>query len=1129
MKKRGKLVLFTFGLLLSLLVVNLMTGVYGKNQARIDAAVSNEIQSTGKAKVIITLKDAKDLGLKYIFASSSSVREQAIGVLGNEKVKHKFNSFNGFSASINEEDLDRLRNDERIESIEYDIPMHAFLQDSTVIVNATNTWATQINGINLTGAGQTICILDTGVNYSHPDLGGCTIKNLSLQGNNESYILENSPHPYDNYTDITWTINYTGFEKIAVHFVNISTERAYDFITIYDGNNKTIATYSGNETTRTKWTDIWTPSVEGDTIYLRLKSDSSINDYGFYIDLVLNGTTNTTYNWSDCNKVIHGWDIYNNDPDPIDDNDDDNGHGTHVTGIAAANGAIKGVAPEAKIVSIKVLDNNGNGYGGDIVRGIEWCTENSEEYNISVISMSLGADCSSRPDLCYSDYCDNSYPTFSTNMYKNAINAAVTKNISVVVATGNNGNKTHISLPSCIQNATAVGWVGKNDIFHANSNRNSITDLVATGTGINSTQWTSGYTTMQGTSMSTPHVSAAFALIRQFYLLQSNIVLTPSEIQDALNDTGERIYDSGSGLYYSRINIYAAASSLNNPPNVTILSPENTTYDTLEILINLTNSSDALNLWWFNGTDNITYTEPGTFNFTYGSHTIYAYSNDTFNALGSTSITFSITNDTNIEFENPTTSGNVSQDYILVNVSSTDTSLDTILVYLYNASLDLINSSNSSTSPLFVNFSDLSEGTYYLNATANDTDGNQGATETRTINLDMTPPNLTMLSPTNGSWYNALRFNVSLNEPGSVCWAVYNSSNITLDSLTSTHFYHINSSAGGETSNNTERNVTMYCNDTAGNINNSTISFFGIDTTDPTVSLVAPADEYSTTETTITFSFNADDTHEISTCDLIIDSSSEYTWTDVDKGQDEDHAESGLSVASHDWRVDCIDEAGNIGSSSTWDFSVTDSGGTSGDGGDGDDSTSDDTTTSTGGADEDYEEVIYSITNDILKNGTSKRVREEDRFAFEVYNRSHSLTIMNVTSNSVRFRLRSDPIYFDLNVSENKSFDLNKDNYYDFFVQLNSITGIVANVTIQEIYVAYEGNYTLDLNETLTSGSEAEDAGWNWDLTWPSWLKWGWKTYLYIGIGIIVLGVAGVVGVILWKRRQKHLRLHGYI
>jgi len=77
-------------------------------------------------------------------------------------------------------------------------------------------------------------------------------------------------------------------------------------------------------------------------------------------------------------------------------------------------------------------------------------------------------------------------------------------------------------------------------------------------------------------------------------------------------------------------------------PNLTIISPENRTYNTRNILINITNSSDAVNVWWYNGTANITYTGPTYFNFSEGSNTFYAYANDTVGNLNSSSVTFSV-------------------------------------------------------------------------------------------------------------------------------------------------------------------------------------------------------------------------------------------------------------------------------------------------------------------------------------------------------------------------------------------------------------------------------------------------------------------------------------------------------
>jgi subtilisin family serine protease len=613
-------------LLLSVLFINSISAKESKNP-KIEQEVLDKIGQDGKARVIVTLKDNDFDSKGGLTAAASLSRKNVIESIGKEKVKHEFSSFNSFSAAVSQKELESLEADERVESIQYDVPVRAFLQDSVPLINASRTWPLQVNGINLTGTGETICIIDTGINYSHVDLGGCNIKNLSLQGNNESYILE-SQHNYSNNNDTTWKINYTGFSNIGVHFVNISTEVHWDHVVVYDGQMNMIATYSGFHE------DLWAPYAEGDTIYIRLNSDVSITDYGFYIDQIINGTTNTTYNWSSCPKVIGGWDIYNSDPDPADDY----GHGTHCAGIAAANGTITGVAPEAKIVAIKTLSDVGDGWQSDIIKSIEWCTNNSEEYNISVISMSLGTDCSIAPTYCFSNYCDA-----QQSAYSNAINAAVRKNISVVIATGNNGNKTSISSPACIQNATAVGATMKTDAIASFSNRNSITDLFAPGDGftlwggIYSTWRDGGYTTMSGTSMATPHVAGAFALIRQFYRLDSNRILTPIEIQNVLNNTGKLIDDSGgSGLNFSRINVYNAIISLDSSnPSVNLISPDNNLVNNSAVSLNITfecNATDNL------GLKNLTF-------YLWNSTGIY---NQTFSSLSGASDDFEL-NITNLQ------------------------------------------------------------------------------------------------------------------------------------------------------------------------------------------------------------------------------------------------------------------------------------------------------------------------------------------------------------------------------------------------------------------------------------------------------------------------------------------------
>jgi len=158
-------------------------------------------------------------------------------------------------------------------------------------------------------------------------------------------------------------------------------------------------------------------------------------------------------------------------------------------------------------------------------------------------------------------------------------------------------------------------------------------------------------------------------------------------------------------------------------------------------------------------------------NLSEGIYYYNATANDTLGHQNSTetrNITIDFTKP-GVQFVPPTTTtGNHSQTWILTwifaNVTATDNlaGIDAITVYLYNGTGALINTTSNSTSPLTINFTGLADGTYYLNATANDTAGNRNSTETRTIYLDNTPPKwsnnntniVATYSPTTQSYFN---------------------------------------------------------------------------------------------------------------------------------------------------------------------------------------------------------------------------------------------------------------------------------------------------------------------------------------------------------------------------------------
>ncbi|HYH01684.1 MAG TPA: S8 family peptidase, partial [Bacillota bacterium] len=214
-------------------------------------------------------------------------------------------------------------------------------------------------------------------------------------------------------------------------------------------------------------------------------------------------------------RIVAWNDLVNERPLPYDDN----GHGTHVAGIIAGNGTASrgkyvGVAPEARIVAVKVLDKEGSGNTSDVIAAIEWCIENQKAYNIKAINLSLGsaAQDSSREDpLC------------------RAVAIAWSKGIVVCTAAGNDGPDSRtINTPGISPVAITVGNLDDQDTEDLNDDSISESssrgptidnvvkpDLLAPGTNIMSLRNGRGYRSLSGTSMATPMVTGAVAQIFQ--------------------------------------------------------------------------------------------------------------------------------------------------------------------------------------------------------------------------------------------------------------------------------------------------------------------------------------------------------------------------------------------------------------------------------------------------------------------------------------------------------------------------------------------------------------------------------------------------------------------------------------
>jgi subtilisin family serine protease len=250
-------------------------------------------------------------------------------------------------------------------------------------------------------------------------------------------------------------------------------------------------------------------------------------------------------------KLVAGYDFVNNDSDPSDDE----GHGTHVAGIAAAatnnHRGVAGVSWGSKIMPLKVLDSSGSGTHTQIASGIQWAAD----HGAKIINLSLGG-------------------TSSSSTLENAVNYAYSAGCLLVAAAGNeyeDGNPT--SYPAALDHVMAVGAVGDGDEHASYSNTGTYLDVAAPGgnpTGssdsdpnhwITSTYWQgSGYSYVMvvGTSQACPHVAGLAALVWSV-----NTVLTNDGVQSIIEttavDLGSPAWDETFG--WGRINAAAAVAA----------------------------------------------------------------------------------------------------------------------------------------------------------------------------------------------------------------------------------------------------------------------------------------------------------------------------------------------------------------------------------------------------------------------------------------------------------------------------------------------------------------------------------------------------------------------------------------
>ena len=223
-------------------------------------------------------------------------------------------------------------------------------------------------------------------------------------------------------------------------------------------------------------------------------------------------------------NLTSGYDFVNNDADP----DDDNGHGTHVAGVVGSNDpSAPGVAPNASLMPVKVLNAGGSGFSSDVIAGIEWAVSHgADEINLSLGTSSAGD---------------------GTSALSQSVDNAVKSGVVVVVAAGNNGPAYQtVGSPADARLDITVGALDTTTTVASFSSRGPTLDgrvepdVLAPGVNIYSTWAGGGFQTKSGTSMAAPHLAGVVALLLDAY------PITPGLVKEALTTTAVSLsgYDS---------------------------------------------------------------------------------------------------------------------------------------------------------------------------------------------------------------------------------------------------------------------------------------------------------------------------------------------------------------------------------------------------------------------------------------------------------------------------------------------------------------------------------------------------------------------------------------------------------
>ncbi|MBK5093731.1 MAG: S8 family serine peptidase, partial [Actinobacteria bacterium] len=419
-----------------------------------------------------------------------------------------------------------------------------------------------------------VAVIDTGADFSHPDLDSKILSNgYNWAGVSQINFTTYWPFGSEAKSQMyAQSIKGTGqsLTHVGVALVKAGAPSATITVAVRTSlGGADLSSYSiAPAEVGTIFSEIYKPlsspvTLTSGTTYYLVFSTSGVNASNFYFWLDHEAASDFGFNaypdgeeyWWDG---VSDWDVYPDDDVYFRTNPnayprDDNGHGTHCSGIVGAESnnslGVAGTSFGAKILPLKALDASGSGYNDGIISAIYYAADTGAK----IISMSLGS-------------------TTYSSAFQDAVNYAYGKGATIFASAGNDGDTT-MNYPAGYDHVVGVGATTNSDQRAAFSNYNTSVDVSAPGKDIysttptysvslNSLGYTQNYSYLSGTSMACPMAAGLGALV-----LSRSPALTPAQVEQVIESNADDLGAPGrdNEYGYGRINACKALGGLSSP------------------------------------------------------------------------------------------------------------------------------------------------------------------------------------------------------------------------------------------------------------------------------------------------------------------------------------------------------------------------------------------------------------------------------------------------------------------------------------------------------------------------------------------------------------------------------------